>query len=68
MQLFRIKWERIILIFLVISMIISWVAFIYDSNVYTLAIATLETFIEISFIFAYDTIKTFREDVIKNWK
>ena len=65
--IFRIKWEIIISIALILTMIANWIVFAIDSNVYTLALAVLPTFMALIITLEYDNIKTFRHEVIKNW-
>ena len=69
MQLFRVKWELILFILLLITSIKTWLVFGFvDSTIYTLAIATMSTFALMYVAFGYNTIKTFRHDVINLWQ
>ena len=64
-MIWRIKWENILLMTLMVSMITCWIAFIKVSNVYTLAIACISTFMTLIVAIASETIKEFRQQVIK---
>lgn len=61
----RIKWEKIITLMLMITSIFCWVAFVIESNVYTLALAVIPTFMTLMVIMCYNTIKLFRQQIIK---
>lgn len=69
MQLFRVKWELILFILLLITTIKTWLVFGFvDSTIYTLTIATMSTFALMYVAFGYNTIKTFRHEAINLWK
>lgn len=68
MKLWRVKWENIIFISLLITMTLCWIAFVIVSNVYTLAIATIISLMTTLIYVSSDTIRDFRHYVIKNWK
>ena len=68
MKLWRIKWEKIISIAMMITMTLCWIAFLVIPNLYTLAIAVLVNFMAFAVLFEYETIKGFRHDVINHWK
>ena len=68
MKLWRVKWENIIFISLLITMTLCWIAFVIVSNVYTLAIATIISLMTTLIYMSSDTIRDFRHYVIKNWK
>ena len=61
----RIKWENIMVIAIMITVILNWIAFIIQMNVYTLAIAVIPTFVSIFVIMLYDTIKELRKQLYK---
>lgn len=64
-MIWRIKWENILLIVLLVNMITCWIAFIKVSNVYTLAIAVISTFMTLIVAIASETLKEFRQQIIK---
>lgn len=68
MNLWKIKWEKIISIAMMITMTLCWVAFLVIPNLYTLAIAVLVNFMTYAVLFEYETIKGFRHYVINHWK
>lgn len=68
MKLWKIKWENILLITLTLCMVNCWIVFLAISNVNTLAIASISTFMAIIVAFDYETLKEFRQEVLKNWK
>lgn len=61
----RIKWEKIIALMLMTTSIFCWTAFVIESNVYTLALAVIPTFMTLMVIMCYNTIKLFRQQIIK---
>ncbi len=61
----RIKWENIMVIAIVLTTIMNWIVFIIQSNIYTLALAVLPTFVMVIVIMSYDTIKQLREQLYK---
>ena len=68
MNLWKVKWENIIFISLLITMTLCWIAFVVVSNIYTLAIATIISLMTTLIYVSTDTIREFRHEVIKNWK
>ena len=67
-KLWGIKYEKILAIVLIVDMIICWYAFLKVSNVNTLAIACISTFMALIVALMYNSLKEFREEVLKNWK
>ena len=67
-RLWRIKWELIIFIVLFITMTFCWIAFLMIPTIYTLAVATIQSFMCLIVSMDYEAIKEFRHDVIKNWE
>lgn len=67
-KLWRIKYEKILAIVLIVDMIICWYAFLKVSNVNTLAIACISTFMTLIVALLQNTIAEFRQEVLKNWK
>lgn len=63
--IFRIKWENIITLMVMLTSIYCWFGFITDSNVYTLAIAVISTFMTLMLIMSYESLKTLRLEIIK---
>jgi hypothetical protein len=67
--LFKVKWELIISILLLIASIKGWVVYGYvDTTIQTLAIATMTTFALAFVVIGYKSIETFRHDAIKLWQ
>lgn len=64
--LWRIKWENILSIVMILTMTMCWICFLLVANVYTLAIAVIPTIMATLVLVEYDTIKEFRQDVLKN--
>lgn len=64
-MIWRIKWENILLMTLMVCMITCWIAFIKVSNVYTLAIAVISTFMTLIVAIASETLKDIRQQIIK---
>lgn len=62
----RIKWEKIITLMIMLTSIYCWIAFVKVSNVYTLAIAVISTFMTLMMIMCYETLKALRHEVIKS--
>lgn len=66
---FRIKWELILFILLLITSLKTWLTFAYvDSSINTLAVATMSTFALMYIAFGYKTITAFRHEVINLWQ
>ena len=69
MKLFRIKWELILSILLLITSITNWIMFGYvDTSVQTLSVACMSTFALMYIVIGYKTIETFRHEAIKSCK
>lgn len=69
MQMFKVKWENIMTIVLLVETVYTWIAYFkYSTEVRMLAIATLTTFALVIMLISYKEIKAFREDVIRQWK
>lgn len=64
--LWKIKWENILCITMIITSALSWICFLLVSNVYTLAIAVIPSIMASMVINEYDTLKEFRQEVLKN--
>lgn len=68
MNLWKIKWENVLFVAMLITMTLCWIAFLMMSNVYTLAIATIESLMTTLIYVSNDTIKEFRHSVLSMWK
>lgn len=69
MKIFKIKWELILSILLLVASIKSWICYGYvDTTVQTLSVACMTTFALMYIVIGYKTIETFRHEVIKSWK
>lgn len=69
MQLFRIRWERIMTLVLLAESIYTWIIYFnYETEVKMLALATITTFALILMLISYETIKEFRKEVIAQWQ
>ena len=69
MKIFKIKWELILSILLLVASIKSWICYGYvDTSLKTLSVACMTTFALMYIVIGYKTIETFRHAVIKSWK
>lgn len=67
--LFKVKWELIISILLLIASIKGWVVFKYvDTSIETLSVATMTTFLLAFVVIGSKSIEAFRHDAIKLWQ
>lgn len=67
--LFKVKWELIISILLLVASIKGWITYGYvDTTTHTLAVATMTTFALAFVVIGYKSIETFRHDAIKLWQ
>ena len=64
--LWRIKWENILSIVMIVSTMLCWGCFLLVSNVYTLAIAVIPSIMTTLVLNEYDTLRDFRQEVLKN--
>lgn len=68
MKIFRIRWELILAILLLIASLVSWLSFAFiDTSLNTLAVATMTTFALLYIVVGFDTIAKFRHEVINHW-
>ena len=69
MQLFKVKWENIILLMTLAVTLYGWYAYIQmQDEVRMLALACITTFAFVLVMVNYNTIRTFRHEVIKLWQ
>lgn len=68
MQFFKIKWENIIAILMLISTTLGWITFIRIPDVYTLALAIIPTIMTLVVVMLNETIAECRKAIIKSWK
>lgn len=67
--LFRIRWELILAILLLITSVSNWVMFGYvDTSIQTLSVATMTTFALMYVVIGYRTIETLRHESLKLWQ
>lgn len=69
MQLFRVKWERILTLMMLATTVYTWIAYFkYESDVKMLAVAIMTTGLLMMMLMIYNEIKAFRHEAIKLWK
>lgn len=67
-KILKIKWENIMLFLLFIATIYAWVVYFkYATETRMLALASITSFVHLTMMFNYKTIKTFRKEVLKLW-
>ena len=67
-KLFYIKWEKIILVFLIIYSLINWsIIFINLKEILLYLFALIPTLISIFWIIKYNDIKEVREYLLRTW-
>lgn len=67
--LFKIKWELILAILLLIASVTCWITFGFvDTTVQTLAVATMTTFALMYIVIGFNTIAKFRHEVLNLWQ
>lgn len=64
--LWRIRWENILSIVMILTTLLCWVCFLLVANVYTLAIAVIPSIMTTLVLNEYDTLRDFRHEVLKN--
>ena len=67
-KVFYIKWEKIILVFLIIYSLINWsIIFINLKEILLYLFALIPTLISIFWIIKYNDIKEVREYLLRTW-
>ena len=67
-RFFRIKWELILSILLIITAISSCLLLFVEFDIYTIALSIISILAVISFLCFYSKIKEFRYETIKLWQ
>lgn len=66
---FKIRWELILSILLLIASVTNWIMFGFvDTSIQTLSVATMTTFALMYVVIGYKTIETFRHESLKLWQ
>ena len=66
---FKIKWELILSIMLLIASVKGWIVYGYvDTTIQTLSVATMTTFALMYVVIGFNTISKFRHEALKLWK
>ena len=69
MQFFKVKWENIILVMTLAAALYGWYGYVQmQDEVRMLALACITTFAFVLVMVNYNTIKSFRQEVIKLWQ
>lgn len=68
MQLFKVKWENIMAVIMLITTIFGWITFIKVPHIYTLALAVIPTIMTLVVVMLNNTIAECRKEAMKLWK